>query len=606
MGNTTEKDEAESGTTPTQQSSSQQQEQQTQPSKNNQRKGKKGKNKKKQKAKKLAKSELIESKDIDDTKNSPKMEPTEEDEQLKTQESVQSETDPNEKIEPKESEKLELEESIQRSDHPAIDEVKEESAEESVNEVPVITVQDDPLIEPALIVNGENDDDKQLEHPKNDNDSHEVPGISEIVNDINNDGESKIEENIIESHEGNHELIDDDHAHSVHSSEIELKNDNAQGDTKEADTHPIEAKIRTEIEVSDGPFSLIELIKDVPLHNPDIPQSETARVTCIEAWDLNIYIGTSIGEIIHMYKIDEELGYIQISRQRFSSTKMKPILKILLLPEISKALVQCGSTVSAYILPELSPANIGKIKEVTDMSIDYNEVELDANKHNYITPIDHIEGDVFVKVTIFTKKSIRLVRVFAEGIRLFKDVHYPQAIQGAQRSSFAAVGTHSNYDLIDLNQVQKIPLFSLTSTPPTDETPKDDILKPYIIPVGTSEFLMTCGSTKKEPAIGMVVNLNGDVSRGTITLDSYPTSLAVDFPYTLSVFEETHLKVYSLHDQKQYQAAEFPDNSKIKLKSVSHIFDLKDDNMSKNLTKIPIISKMTDDDIERTAVECDN
>ncbi|GMG40547.1 unnamed protein product [Ambrosiozyma monospora] len=103
----------------------------------------------------------------------------------------------------------------------------------------------------------------------------------------------------------------------------------------------------------------------------------------------------------------------------------------------------------------------------------------------------------------------------------------------------------------------------------------------------------------------MVVNLNGDVSRGTISLDSYPTSLAVDFPYTLSVFGDTHLKVYSLHDQKQYQTVEFPDNSKIKLKSVSHIFDLKDSTMSKNLTKIPIISKMTDDDIERTVVECD-
>ncbi|GMG56213.1 unnamed protein product [Ambrosiozyma monospora] len=507
MGNTTKEDETASGPTPTQQSSSQQQQQQTQPSKNSytQSKGKRGKSKKKkQKAKKLAKSESIESNDINDvgdTETSPKMKSTEEDEQLKNQESAQLETDPNEKLESKES--------VQISDA-TIEEVKEEI----VNELPITTVQEDPLREFAQIVNAENDDNEQTVHSKNNDDSQEVHDIAEVINDNdNNHNESKIEESNIEFHEGKHVVIGNDHAHSVLSSDIELKNDDTHGHTKEEATDPIGSKIRTEIEVSDGPFSFIELIKDVPLHNPDIPQSKTARVTCIEAWDLNIYIGTSIGEIIHMYKIDEELGYIQISRQRFSNTKMKPIVKILLLPEISKALVQCGSTVSAYILPELSPANIGKIKEVTDMSIDYNEVELDANKHNYVTPIDHIDGDVFVKVTIFTKKSIRLVRVFAEGIRLFKDVHYPQAIQGAQRSSFAAVGTYANYDLIDLNQVQKIPLFPLTGTPPTDETPKDDILTPYIIPVGTSEFLMTCGSNKKETAIGMVVNLNGDVSR---------------------------------------------------------------------------------------------
>ncbi|GMF82383.1 unnamed protein product [[Candida] boidinii] len=137
-------------------------------------------------------------------------------------------------------------------------------------------------------------------------------------------------------------------------------------------------------------------------------------MTFIESWELNLYIGTSLGEIIHMYKIDDELGYIFVSRQQFNASKVRPVHQIVIFPEIMKALVLCGSTVMAYSLPEFSPANIGKIKDVGGISIDWNQWDLDSNGRNYAvkysTDAKSNNNCKFVEVAVFTKSNIRIVR----------------------------------------------------------------------------------------------------------------------------------------------------------------------------------------------------
>lgn len=262
---------------------------------------------------------------------------------------------------------------------------------------------------------------------------------------------------------------------------------------------------------------------------------------------------------------------------------------------------------------------------------------------------------------MLTKASIRFVRVLPNALKAEKKTDYPSALVGFQRSNFALVANAATYDLVDLENNQKIPLFEISSggldnedfeeddeVPPietktpgqdesiktneeleqqtdkqsteateaeeessvdkeptspkdeqesdetasTEETPKDtpapktededtkpvDLpkptiehptpvakkqhtkpprkLKPMICAVSSDEFLLTSGTTINEPAMGLVVNTDGDISRGTIAWPKYPSSVAVDYPYVASAIDN-QIYFYSLHDQDLVQTIEY-------------------------------------------------
>ena len=54
------------------------------------------------------------------------------------------------------------------------------------------------------------------------------------------------------------------------------------------------------------------------------------------------------------------------------------------------------------------------------------------------------------------------------------------------------------------------------------------ILKPHILSLTRNEFLLTTGTTKNEPGVGMFVNLEGEVVRGTVEFANYPESIVLD------------------------------------------------------------------------------
>lgn len=53
-------------------------------------------------------------------------------------------------------------------------------------------------------------------------------------------------------------------------------------------------------------------------------------------------------------------------------------------------------------------------------------------------------------------------------------------------------------------------------------------LTPHICSPTPNEFLLTTGTAPDEPGVGIFVNLDGDVVRGTLQFDRYPTSVVVD------------------------------------------------------------------------------
>jgi hypothetical protein len=68
--------------------------------------------------------------------------------------------------------------------------------------------------------------------------------------------------------------------------------------------------------------------------------------------------------------------------------------------------------------------------------------------------------------------------------------------------------------------------------PPKDEPPREvrpsRPLPPNIASPTPTEFLLTTGTKANEPGVGMFVNLDGDVVRGTVEFSTYPRSLIID------------------------------------------------------------------------------
>ncbi|USP80313.1 uncharacterized protein yc1106_07587 [Curvularia clavata] len=68
----------------------------------------------------------------------------------------------------------------------------------------------------------------------------------------------------------------------------------------------------------------------------------------------------------------------------------------------------------------------------------------------------------------------------------------------------------------------------LHEDPPLPEPPRFIPLKPHVASPNPNEFLLTVGTTPSDQGVGMFVNLDGDMCRGSIQFSSYPDAIAVD------------------------------------------------------------------------------
>lgn len=69
---------------------------------------------------------------------------------------------------------------------------------------------------------------------------------------------------------------------------------------------------------------------------------------------------------------------------------------------------------------------------------------------------------------------------------------------------------------------------SVKTTAEADSQPSPNRLKPQILSPFPAEFMLTTGTSESEPGVGLFVNLDGDVVRGTIEFETYPEDLLVD------------------------------------------------------------------------------
>jgi len=376
---------------------------------------------------------------------------------------------------------------------------------------------------------------------------------------------------------------------------------------------------------SDGAYVLRDLINDVPLSADG--EDSNVYITCADAWNGNLYIGTSAGELLHFVSIppdpSDESGqptWIIASRLQppFNTTQEPPdngVKQILILPNAGKACVLCNGTLTFYTLPELSPAFGGKIKQAGCTwvgGLDRNE-ELEE-------PDTTANGTIIV---ISLKQRLRLIRI-GEEARKLRDIELGGVGAIQRRGDLACVADATSYSLIDVVNQRKNDLFPISSmvepepaqppatleppqgpshrtsgslsnrspirmgrhernvstnsntqggdrlrpdnsspwpargssrtsaessespsrtaspakleeapppppknAPPTEELPSRP-LPPNIASPTPNEFLLTTGTRANEPGVGMFVNLDGDVVRGTIEFSTYPRCLVLE------------------------------------------------------------------------------
>ncbi|KAL9635844.1 MAG: hypothetical protein Q9204_002470 [Flavoplaca sp. TL-2023a] len=392
-------------------------------------------------------------------------------------------------------------------------------------------------------------------------------------------------------------------------------------------------KRRRKSPVSTKPYVFRPLLEDIALAEEG--STTDVYITCVELWDVNLYIGTSAAEILHYVALPPDpndtgtdSSYIFASRlqptfNRSSAGSSSPgVQQILVLPKVTKACVLCNGTLTFYSLPELSPAFHNTT--VTGCSWIGGE--------NMNTSDEQDEDGQTVMICI--KSRIRLVRIGVQPQKI-RDIEYPSGLAVARRDNFACVADAQAYALLDVENQQKISLFPISSLdenaaggqvedistvrelsrpssgigeprghgrstslgtfvtgigrrspqsrsqdrsgrdtpesgfraasplrpsdrprsgsatgdsngrpsspkplPPAPTIPQQAVLAspskfssrltPHICSPTPNEFLLTTGTSPEEPGVGMFVNLDGDVVRGTIQFDRYPISILVD------------------------------------------------------------------------------
>lgn len=376
-------------------------------------------------------------------------------------------------------------------------------------------------------------------------------------------------------------------------------------------------------------YVLRELIREIPLSEQD--DGTKSYITCVDAWDGNLYVGTSAGEVLHYVSIPPDPSDDSGQPSYIFATKLEPpytarqegpdagVKQILLLPSAGKACIVCNGTYSFYTLPELSPAFGGKVKQAGCLwvgGIDSNETGQEQSATN---------GTV---VVICLKQRLRVIRIGDEARRI-RDIELGGVSTLQRRGDLACVADGQSYSLLDVVNQRKIELFTIsTSAAPAPEPRQPELtapklrsresshgrsfsaaspvrpgrghernislgagptthdrlqpdssrpwparnssrqtaspgqpssreesptkaesaeapartstemprepeapmrpLPPNIVSPSPNEFLLTTGTKMSEPGVGMFVNLDGDVVRGTIEFSTYPECLVLD------------------------------------------------------------------------------
>ncbi|CAR26308.1 ZYRO0B06644p [Zygosaccharomyces rouxii] len=311
------------------------------------------------------------------------------------------------------------------------------------------------------------------------------------------------------------------------------------------------------LQVEEGPFEKHTLIQNLL---PDLEYS------CFEAYDENIYLGTKNGDLLHYFEIERQ-NYMLVSRTKFNDESNKPIRKIILLPQIERALVLCDGILVVFLLPEFAPApNTTKLKGVLDITL-----------RNYSSQFK------FYRFYAIKEESVKMLKISSQSISTAQNFDF-KLISKASAIDYTLMTSKLNsYEIINLKDSAAIPLFPVSET--------DAPLKPIITKFGDNEFLVTTGGgSEDDNSIAFVVTSTGEISHGTIVLSRYPKDIVVEYPYVVVNLNSKQIEVFKLSPNAEPQVVQRMslNNSDMGLCRSSKVFN----NFEQTQTKGKVVEKL--------------
>ncbi|KAF2786548.1 hypothetical protein K505DRAFT_368141 [Melanomma pulvis-pyrius CBS 109.77] len=215
--------------------------------------------------------------------------------------------------------------------------------------------------------------------------------------------------------------------------------------------------------LQDGAYVLRKLASELPL-SADGQSANNARITCVEVWNGNLYVGTSAAEILHFVLLPPDPNDPSAEPTTIIASRLEPVYthpigagvqQILLLPKVNKACILCNNTLTFYSLPELSLDS--STKPLTCSWV--GGVDLNADEED--------PADDGVVVMLGLKSRIRLIRISEDAPpRSLKTIEYGGCLVSVRREAFSCAADSHSYALLDVEHQQKIGLFPISSLDP--------------------------------------------------------------------------------------------------------------------------------------------
>lgn len=279
--------------------------------------------------------------------------------------------------------------------------------------------------------------------------------------------------------------------------------------------------------------------------------NKDSKVTAesVEAWENNLYIGTSDGQLIHYL-------YDQISSEDNASNSMilskRPlgygknvVQRIALFPQIGKAIIFCDTTLSFYSLPEMSPLppqNFPPIKGVTCFCYD-------------ISKEGKTDQDGAIRFCAMKRK---MIVIYSLGDRLSEEVQIPLpdgAITACQYGPYVCAADNHQYKLINLHEKRMIPLMPYTNG-------GSEPFNPIITIISEKEFLLALPPYSGQMIIGQFMSFGGEPVRGTLEWQNFPRAIGVEYPYTVALLRDNTVEIHNILEQKLVQRVSLTSKTK--------------------------------------------
>ncbi|KAF5369004.1 hypothetical protein D9758_002863 [Tetrapyrgos nigripes] len=303
------------------------------------------------------------------------------------------------------------------------------------------------------------------------------------------------------------------------------------------------------IAVAVPPYQVQPLIETVF----SLPASalEGVQARCAQAYGSEIYVGCSNGELLRFaLQADDpnkSESYTLLSRQ--SVPLDKPIEDILLVPSISRALVQSDSQLHFYTIPSLDPVPsniIRPIRQVVTFTVDY--LHLKRPPFSGSSPVPQAVDLCVVKRNALLLFSLR------EKLFYQKEIPFPLGGTLARRignSLCISDRTEGNYNFVNLEKAENFPLLPLSQALDGDFIPE-----PSITVTGDDEYLI-CSWTGQN-TLGLFINSNGDPVRGTLEWPAYPKAVCLDYPYITTLLPNDTIEIHNIDTQQLAQIVPAP------------------------------------------------